>query len=418
MVAGPAHQRDAGGQSLFHLGLPARSSMLKKTAYQTELERIEKTIAELQGNAFAPPADTEKVTIYVSSLYQRAALTGDLSALEATESVIDEAIRLLRFPGDLHFLKAKLAFQLHRLADVRRNLNAAPSLLTSAEGRALQADLDFQEGRYQEARNEYQSVLTDNRTWDNLARLAYFEAKLGDAGLADRLYWQAADELTAKEMRSYAWVELQRGLLDLAHGRHDDAAAHYRRADQAYSGYWLVAEHTAELRAAQGELAEAAALYEGVVAQMPRPELQQTLGQIYTMLGRHARAKSCRVIARAAYLQSARRGGVHYYHHLADFYADVIEDGAEAIRWARKDIELRQNFSTQAALAWALYRDGRFAEAVEAIDLALASGVKDAHLFSQAATIYRAAGRIDESAAYLQMAAAINPNHGSFHVHR
>jgi tetratricopeptide (TPR) repeat protein len=392
--------------------------MLKKTAYQTELERIEKTIAELQGNAFAPPADTEKVTTYVSSLYQRAALTGDLSALEATEFVIDEAIRLLRFPGDLHFLKAKLAFQLHRLADVRRSLESDPSLPISAEGRALQADLDFQEGRYREARKGYESVLADNRTWDNLARLAYFEAKLGDAVLADRLYWEAADELTAKEMRSYAWVELQRGLLDLAHGRHDDAAAHYRRADQAYSGYWLVAGHTAELLAAQGELAEAAALYEGVVAQVPRPELQQTLGQIYTMLGRHARAKSCRVIARAAYLQSARRGGVHYYHHLADFYADVLEDGAEAIKWARKDIELRENFSTQAALAWALYRDGRFAEALEAINVALSSGVKDAHLFSQAATIYRAASRIDEGAAYLQMAAAINPNHGSFHVHR
>jgi tetratricopeptide (TPR) repeat protein len=392
--------------------------MLQKTAYQTELERIEKTIVELQGNAFAPPADTEKVTTYVSSLYQRAALTGDLSALEATESVIDEAIRLLRFPGDLHFLKAKLAFQLHRLADVRRSLESDPSLPISAEGRALQADLDFQEGRYREARKGYESVLADNRTWDNLARLAYFEAKLGDAVLADRLYWESADELTAKEMRSYAWVELQRGLLDLAHGRHDDAAAHYRRADQAYSGYWLVAEHTAELLAAQSELAEAAALYEGAVAQVPRPELQQALGQIYTMLGRHARPKSCRVIARAAYLQSARRGGVHYFHHLADFYADVLEDGAEAIKWARKDIEVRENFSTQAALAWALYRDARFAEALEAINLALSSGVKDAHLFSQAATIYRASGRIDEGASYLQMAATINPHHDSFHVHR
>src|SRR6266508_2321757 len=283
--------------------------MMKKTDYQTELERIENTIAELEGNAFVPPADTEKLTTYVSGLYQRAVLTGNLGALEATQAVIDEAIRQLRLPGDLYFLKAKLAFQLHRRDDVRRNLAAAPSLPTSAEGRALLADVDFQEGRYREARTGYESVLADNRTWDNLARLAHFEAKLGDPALADRLYWEAEDELTAKQMRSYAWVELQRGLLDLAPGRHDDAAVHYRRADQAYSGYWLVAEHMAELLASQGELAQAAALYEDVVAQVPRPDLQQALAQLYTLLGRHVRARSCRVMARAAYLQSVRRGG-------------------------------------------------------------------------------------------------------------
>lgn len=392
--------------------------MLKATDYRAELERIEKTLADLQGNALVPPTDTEKLTTYVSSLYQRAVLAGDLAALEATEAVIDEAIRRIRFPGDLYFLKAKLAFQLHRLGDARRCLKAVPSLLTSAEGRALQADIEFQEGRYREARQGYESVLADNRTWDNLARLAYFERKLGDAALADRLYLEAEDELTAKEMRSYAWVELQRGLLDLAHGRHDEAGAHYRRADQAYSGYWLVVEHMAELLAAQGEFEEAAACYEDVVAQAPRPDLHQALSQLYTLLGRHARAKSCRVVARAAYLQSTRRGGVHYYHHLADFYADVIQDGPEAIKWARKDIELRENFSTQAALAWASYRCDRFAEAVEAIDRALSSGVQDAHLFAQAATIYHAAGRADKGASYLQMAAAINPHHDGFHVHR
>jgi tetratricopeptide (TPR) repeat protein len=392
--------------------------MLKPTDYRTELERIERTIAELQGSALVPPTDTDKATTYVSSLYQRAALTGNLGALEATEAVIDEAIRQVRFPGDLFFLKAKLAFQLHRLGDARRSLAAVPSLLASAEGRALQADLDFQSGRYQQAKAGYESVLVDNRSWDNLARLAHFEAKLGDASVADRLYWEAEDELTAKEMRSFAWVELQRGLIDLAHGRHDQAAAHYRRADQAYSGYWLVAEHMAELLAARGEIAEAAARYEDIVAEVPRPELQQALSQLYTLLGRHSRARSYRVMARAAYLQSARRGGVHYYHHLVDFYAEVDGDGAEALAWARRDIALRENFSTQAALAWAQYHCGHFAEAVEAIDRALSSGAKDAHLLSQAAAIYVAAGRTGDGDRCLQMATAINPHHGGFHVHR
>jgi hypothetical protein len=88
------------------------------------------------------------------------------------------------------------------------------------------------------------------------------------------------------------------------------------------------------------------------------------------------------------------------------------------VKWARKDIELRANFSTQAALAWALYRDGQFPEALDAMNQALSSGVRDARLFVQAAMIHRSAGVNGESNLYLQMAAEINPHYSDFHVHR
>ena len=113
-----------------------------------------------------------------------------------------------------------------------------------------------------------------------------------------------------------------------------------------------------------------------------------------------------------------QRGDVHYFHHLADFYADVRENGAEAVRWARKDLALRQNFSTQAALAWGLYRDGQFTMALDAMQKALSSGVRDAELFFQAAMIHLAVGRNDEGKEFLQKAAEINPHYQDFHIHR
>jgi tetratricopeptide (TPR) repeat protein len=109
---------------------------------------------------------------------------------------------------------------------------------------------------------------------------------------------------------------------------------------------------------------------------------------------------------------------VQYFHHLTDFYAEVREDGAEAVKWARQDIELRENFSTQAALAWALYRAGAIGEAVLWMDRALSSGAADAELFQHAAKIYEAADRMSESSRLLARAAAINPHYGGFHVHR
>jgi hypothetical protein len=44
---------------------------------------------------------------------------------------------------------------------------------------------------------------------------------------------------------------------------------------------------------------------------------------------------------------SARRDEVHYYHHLADLYADARKNGGNAVKWAHQDIVLRENFATQ-----------------------------------------------------------------------
>jgi len=279
------------------------------------------------------------------------------------------------------------------------------------------ADLDFQEGRYEQARRALEDLIRENPSWDNLARLAYYKFKMGDTEDADRLYFEAEDELTAKEMRSYAWVELQRGVLRLTRGCYEEAMAHYRRADAAYTGHWHTDEHIAEVLAAEGLFDEAITLYESVMERAPKPELSQTLGELHVFLGRPEQAQPWFDQALAGYLESVGRGDVHYYHHLTDFYADVREDGAEALKWARMDLAVRENFATQAALAWALYRDRQFDAARDAMDQALASGVCDARLFAQAAMIEQAAGCVGESTRHLQMAEEINPRHMDFHVH-
>jgi tetratricopeptide (TPR) repeat protein len=390
--------------------------MSKPTDYEIELARIDEELVTLAPDAFRAPLDAERATRYVYRLYQRASLSGDFGELESAGAAITRLIAEVRHKGDLYFLKANVDFKFHRLGDVRRDLEADEGLAESPEGRALRADLDFQEGRYHEAEEAYERLIREDRTWDGLARLAHLKFKMGDAEAADRLYVEATDELTAKEMRHYSWVELQRGELDMSRGRYEEARAHYERAERAYSGHWTVEEHTAELLGAVGEPDAAAALYEKVCARVPRPEFQQSLGELYEFMDRPELAGPWYERALSSYLASAASGQVHYYHHLVDFYADVRGDGAEAVRWAREDLRLRENFSTQAALAWALYRDGQLEEALETVERALASGAKDAHLFYRAGTIRRAAGGDGEG--LLRAAAELNPRRGNFHVHR
>ena len=221
--------------------------MAAAVGYTAEMQRIDQDISETNEDACSGPIDPDRITRHLCRLYQRASIAGDLPRLTAVEQAIDDALPLLSNPGDLYLLKAHAAFKLHKLADVHAALVAVPSVYDSEEGRLIRADLDLQHGHYQAAESGYLDVLHRERSWGALARLAYLRGKMGDGAGADSLYEEAEDQLTAKEMRAYAWLEVQRGFLDFAGGRHSAARLHYRRADAAYPGYWLIDEHLAEL---------------------------------------------------------------------------------------------------------------------------------------------------------------------------
>jgi tetratricopeptide (TPR) repeat protein len=352
------------------------------------------------------------LTRYIYLLYQRASIAGDPAELVAVERAIERALPLLTHPGDVYLLEANVAFKLHKLVDVEATLLAIPTAGQCMEARLLRADLDFQHGRYREAETGYIDAIEAERSWSGLARLAYFRGKMGDREAAD-LYREAQDELTAKEMRSFAWLEVQRGFFAFSRGAYPDARFCYDRAEAAYPGYWLVAEYQAELLAAEGRHAEAIELFQRLVAANHRPDLQQAIAELYAIAEQPDAARRWRDGALSGYLESAQRGEVHYYHHLADYSADVAKDGAAAVHWAHLDLELRENFSTQSALAWALYRNAELDAARTWIDRALASGVVDAHLLFRAAKIYAgAAGRH-----FLEDAKRLNPFVERFHLH-
>lgn len=384
--------------------------------YDEELNGAELDIARLESLCQSHPRDLERRVRLAYRLFHRASMTAIMVHFDAVNTAIHDALVDFGPREDLCLLKANLDFRFHRLPDVRRDLEMCPLLPERFEGRVILADLDFQEGRYEAARLELERLIAEKRSWDNLARLAHWKNKLGDPDEADVLYEEAEDDLTAKQMRSFAWLELQRGVLAITHGRYADAWKHYQRADAAYPGHWHTDEHFAALLAAEGRFDEAAALFQKVIARVPKPELKQALGELYLFSGQPEKAKHWLDEALDTYLESVARGGVHYYHHLADFYADARDNPAEAVRFARMDLEMRSNFSTQAALAWALYRDGQLSEAIKYIRMSLSSGVRDAGIYSTAAMLLEAAGDAD-SRRYAAVALEINSLHDRFHMH-
>ncbi|MCI0734399.1 MAG: tetratricopeptide repeat protein [Methylococcaceae bacterium] len=386
--------------------------------YRDEWAKTESDLLRHLDHAGDPSNDPDLLLRKTYLYFLKASLTGDRRDLALAETQFNHAIQSPASSPDLVFLHVAFNLKRHKLQAAKAGLARVRMLDESPKVQALDAEIDVQEGRYSAAEQTFRALIEQQPAWENLARLAYLRWKAGDFEAAERLYQEAEEEISAKEMRSYAWVQLQRGQLALSRGRYREAAEYYRRADQAYSGYWLVQDHRAELLAAERNFDAAIALYRGLLTCSRRPEILQALGDLYSFMGQPDSARPWYDEALAEYLDATRRGEVQYYHHLAVLYADGLLNGAEAVRWARKDIEVRRNVGTHDTLAWALYRDGRYAPALDEMQKALGAGWQDAHLFFHAAMIHLAAGRIEQGKGYLQKAAEINPRYDSFHVHR
>jgi tetratricopeptide (TPR) repeat protein len=377
------------------------------TAYEAELTKTRRDISALELISRRDSRDSEKRVRLAYRQFHQASLTGNEDDFKAVRETITGVLRDFGPKEDICLLKANLDGRFHCLEEVKQDLRTCPALAGRHAGRSILADVDFQEGRYEQARLALETLIQENRTWDNLARLAHWKGKMGQPEEADRLYEEAGNELTAKELRSFAWLELQRGALAISRGRCAKARKHY----------WHTDEHLAGLLAAEGKLDEALTLLEGVVERAPKPELKQALGELLAFMGRTEEARPWLEAAEAAFLASAQAGAVHYYHHLADLYADTGGQPAEAVKWARKDVALRSNFSTQSALAWALLQNGEATEGLEWIQRALSSGVQDGGIFATASSLFHTVGDAAQGEHYARAATEINPNGHSFHMH-
>jgi tetratricopeptide (TPR) repeat protein len=326
---------------------PAREA---PSAYGEELAKIDREIA-----AAAPDR-----LVYLR--YTRASLTADFADFARAEQEIGSALHEAAPADELFLFRATLHVKLHRLAAAKDDLRRLTRLAGSPYVRLLGADIAMQEGRYGEARRAYGELLAADRSWDHLARAAYFEWKTGHPERADALYAEAQDGLTAKEMRSFAWVELQRGLIDFDRRRYADALAHYRRADRAYSGYWLIEEHIAEVLGLLGRTDEAVEIYERVIEKTRNPEYLSALGSLVERDDPGAAEELYRradALFEERFARYPEAAAGHYVEHLLQ----RRQAGPRLLELAEMNHRLRPNAEAKLLLAKACLKLGREARA-------------------------------------------------------
>ena len=279
----------------------------------------------------------------------------------------------------------------------------------------MRGDAALELGRYDEAAADYRSLAdAQPEASSSLVRLSRLAFLQGDGEEAARLAAEAERAAAGEGSfgASRSWYAAYRGRLALEAGRYDEAAGHYRRAVRTAPDYHVAIAGLASVRAAQGRVDDAIGLYERAVAMVPEPGSLAALGDLYLVSGEERAAEdSYATVEAIADLEAVNRR--IYDRQLALFWADHDSRLDEALAVAETSLETRRDIYGYDTLGWVLYRLGRYEEAREASDRALASGTPDARLWFHAGMISAALGEDERARDELSAALDLHP---SFHT--
>lgn len=397
----------------------------KSVAASTPSSEAERVRRFLEDRVRRDPDDIIAQNRLADIYLQRLRDTGNYEWLrradEATHRSL-ESVPAEQNPSGL-FMQGRVEYESHHFAVARDRAVALTKIEPGkSRGFALLGDALLEFGDVDAAAAAYDEMQKRKgeplETETRLARLELARGAFDSARAHFEKALGAARELSSPSSEIVAWCLVQLGQLAFNTGQWDTAEKSLRAALAEWPDDIGALEHLAELRAAQEKYDEAVALYEKVIARTPRPELWQALGDVDAATGKLADAATWHSRARDAYLKNTEEGNAYYFHHLTGFFSDTEENPVEALKWARRDLELRHTAAAEDGLAWALYRGAAFAQAAEAANKIVARGTKDAHILAHAGMIFLAAGEPDRGKQLLAEAARINPHHNSFHVHR
>ncbi|MCA9661663.1 MAG: hypothetical protein KC486_25215 [Myxococcales bacterium] len=411
---GPAEGVDEGEEHAPAIAPPDVPLPDVPVTYADELANVDARIAAIRHRAQALTPSWVTLETLTGALLERAQLTGDYDDYAAAEEALEEAFALAGEGTGPWMTRARLHFTLHRLdaADADLDRLSERLLLDDRQQAAidgLRADIAFQRGGYGAALEDFLRIAEAKPGVTSLARLATYRWKTGDFDGADALYKRALEEYDGQIAQPRAWLRLMRGLLDLDRGRYHEAYAHYRNAEAELSGFWLIEEHIAEIRARLGEPAAAMDLYEDLIVRTRNPEFMDALADLKEEAGDAERAAALRKEAREAYEALLDRYPEAAAGHALGHYLGRGDAPARALELAEANHTLRPNGEAKILFAEALLAAGQAAQAQQVIEDALASPWRSAQLHLVASEIFAARGDAERAASELAEAERINP---------
>jgi len=355
----------------------------------------------------ANPDDTQSLLTLGLAWYQHARETADPSDYGRADQSFDRLLALK--PSDTEGLigKATIALARHQFAnalalgDTARDQAPATARVWGVVGDAL-----VELGRYDESAAAVQKMVDIRPDLSSYSRVSYQRELRGHLDSAITAM-EAAVLAGGPDTENTEYVRVLLGNLWFLAGDLDKAGASYAASLAHSPGYVYALAGLARVAAARGDLAGAIDLYQQATDRVPFPDLLIALGEAQEADGRTVdSAATYRFVRDIEALFTAN--GVNTDLDIALFEADH-GDVNLALTRAQAAYAEAPTVRAADALGWALYRNGRFADARPFAQEALRLGsIEPAYLF-HAGMIAAAQGDVAAARQWLSASLARNP---------
>ncbi len=340
-------------------------------------------------------------------LLQLASQTGrEAEFVPEARRVLDEAIARDSTNYYALTIQASLLNTLHQFEgarDLSKRLIARYPAHAYTHGTLVDALVEL--GQYDEAREVSDRMQRLRPGLPAYARASYLRELHGDTpGAIDAMRLAADSEPQGRVGR--AWALLHLGNLYLGQARPDTAAFIYRGILEERPTFAPAVAALGHVALVRGDAAGAVLKLEEARAMGPSETTDELLVQAYTATGdtRKASAAEARVLAGFA---TFRQTGEVVDMEEADYLADHDLELPRALQLATVQIRRRPgHLHANETYAWALFKNGRAADAVPFIRRAMRLNTGDAMVHYRAGRIYQGAGQTAAAAEQYRLALA------------
>lgn len=369
----------------------------------------DRLIATNQEQVKADPGDTKSLAALGTAYLQKARETNDPTFYAQAESAFQKALALDANYYDALAGMGALELARHAFEKAQEwGLKAKQSSPRKAYAYGVIGDARIELGDYEGAIESFQQMVDLRPDLGSYSRVSYARELYGDVEGAIEAMQQAI-QAGGPAAENTAWCRVQLGHLYFNSNRLPEAEKAYNDALLSYPNYLHALAGMGQVRWAQARPEEAIELYKQSVSTVPLPQYLTALGDLYAQQGDTDAAQEQYDLV--TYIFTVfEKSGVDVAGEKAAFLADYNLETAQAVMLIEEAAKSRNDIHTQDALAWTLYRAGRYEEALSAQEKAMRLGTKNPLFYYHLGVIQSALGDTTSARASLQQALDINPN--------
>jgi tetratricopeptide (TPR) repeat protein len=377
-------------------------------------DRLAVAITQAQERLRRVPGDAGTWAALGAAYVEQARVTGNPAYYSQAQGALDRSVQLQPTGNAAAAVGAgALANARHDFTAARGHAERALALNPySLEANGVLADAATQLGDTTAATAAVQRMLELRPGVAAFTRASYELELHGRVDEARTALERALGAATSSDELAFGHYHL--GELAWGGGDLDQAGALFKRGLAVAPGDPALLAGRAKVLAATGRVDEAITAYDRLTQRVPVPQYLLEYGELLESAGRLPEARvQYRLLGEQQRLAAAQGS-------LDDTTAALVTadhgDPAEAVRLAEAEWSRRQSVFSAEALAWALHRAGRDAEALPLIERAGALGRRDAVLDFRRGMILAGLGRTGDAVAALETALTTNPHFSPLHA--